>query len=148
MVYEAQPVAHGAPAHQRSREESHNLILGYVFWIFGFTGAHRFFYGKPLTGALWFFTGGLLGIGWIIDIFLIPSMADSAAVRYPRGSVDYNLAWALLLPLGIFGLHRFYLGKWVSGLIYLCTGGLFGLGVIYDVLTLNDQINEINSISY
>ena len=37
-----------------------------------------------------------------------------------------------------------YMGKWLSGLIYLITGGLFGLGYIYDMWTLNEQLSEIN----
>lgn len=37
----------------------------------GFTGIHRIFVGKPLSGVLWFVTFGLFGIGWIIDIILI-----------------------------------------------------------------------------
>lgn len=42
--------------------------------------------------------------------------------------------------------HRFYLGKWVTGLIYLCTVGLFGLGILYDFWTLNGQIDERNRL--
>lgn len=38
-----------------------------------------------------------------------------------------------------------YLGKWISGIIYLCTLGVFGIGYIYDFWTLNDQITVINS---
>ncbi len=123
--------------------ENHSVLLGYLFWVIGFTGAHRFFFGKPLTGALWFFTGGLLLIGWIVDIVLIPSMAKDADHRYPDGRYDYNIAWLLLVFLGIFGVHRFYLGKFVTGIIYLCTGGLFGIGYVYDLLTMNEQIAEI-----
>ena len=44
-------------------QSTHNIILGYVFWLLGFVGAHRFYYGKHLTGILWFFTGGLFLIG-------------------------------------------------------------------------------------
>jgi TM2 domain-containing membrane protein YozV len=128
--------------HAMNPQLSHSLIVGYIFWIFGFTGAHRFFYGKPLTGALWFFTGGLLLVGWIVDLFLIPAMADDADRRYPEGPYDYNLAWLLLMFLGIFGAHRFYLGKYVTAVIYLLTGGLFGIGYVYDMLTFNDQIAE------
>jgi TM2 domain-containing membrane protein YozV len=50
----------------------------------------------------------------------------------------------LLVFLGIFGLHRFYMGKFLTGLLYLLTGGLFLIGVIYDIVTLNEQVSEIN----
>lgn len=131
--------------HQQAAESAvptHPVLLGYVFWIIGFTGAHRFYFGKPLTGALWFFTGGLLLIGWIVDLFLIPAMADEAEYRYPPRDTDYSVAWVLLVFLGIFGVHRFYMGKFVTGLIYLLTGGLCGVGYIYDICTLNEQIRS------
>ncbi len=121
---------------------THNLLLGYLLWIFGFLGAHRFYYGKPVTGTIWFFTLGLLGIGWLIDLFLIPSMDRRADLRYHQGDSNYSVAWILLTFLGVFGVHRFYLGKWISGLIWLLTLGLLGLGVLYDFWTLNEQISE------
>jgi hypothetical protein len=37
-----------------------------------------------------------------------------------------------------------YQGKWISGIIYLLTGGLFGLGYPYDFWTLNEQISQLN----
>ena len=37
---------------------THNKLVGYVFWIFGFMGAHRFYYGRPVSGTLYFFTLG------------------------------------------------------------------------------------------
>jgi TM2 domain-containing membrane protein YozV len=43
--------------------DTHRNSIGYTLWIFGFTGSHRFYYGKPVTGTIWFFTLGLLGIG-------------------------------------------------------------------------------------
>jgi TM2 domain-containing membrane protein YozV len=124
--------------------DTHRKTVGYVLWIFGFTGAHRFYYGKPVTGTIWFFTGGLLGIGWLIDLFLISRMDRQADLRYFAGPWDYTAAWLLLTFLGALGMHRFYLGKWITGVIYLCTGGLVGLGLLYDVWTLNEQVNERN----
>lgn len=91
------------------------------------------------------FTLGLLGIGWLIDLFLIPSMDREADMRFNAGSTDYSLAWILLTFLGVFGVHRMYQGKWISGIIYLLTGGLFFLGVLYDFWTLNDQISVKNA---
>ena len=128
-----------------NQNDSHLKSIGYILWLFGFTGSHRFYYGKPITGTIWFFTLGLLGIGWLIDLFLIPSMDRQASVRFQAGPVNYTAAWILLTFLGFFGIHRFYMGKWLTGLVYLLTGGLFGLGYLYDYWTLNNQITEINN---
>ncbi len=127
---------------------THSLMLGYLLWIFGFLGAHRFYYGKQISGTIYFFTLGLFFIGWIIDLFLIPGMNRDADIRYRPGQIDYNLAWLLLAFLGIFGIHRMYMGKWITGLIYLCTGGLFAFGYLYDLWTLNDQISLQNGADY
>lgn len=125
--------------------DTHLKSIGYILWIFGFTGSHRFYYGKPVTGTIWFFTLGLLFIGWIIDLFLIPSMDRQADFRYHSGDLDYTVAWILLTFLGLFGIHRFYMGKWFTGIIYLLSGGILGIGYLYDLWTLNDQVSLINS---
>jgi TM2 domain-containing membrane protein YozV len=107
-------------------------------------GAHRFYYGKPITGTIWFFTLGLFFIGWIVDLFLIPSMDAQADRRFRSGPVNFNLSWVLLTFLGIFGAHRLYMGKWITAIIYFFTGGLFLLGVLYDYWTMNEQISTRN----
>ena len=124
--------------------DTHSKTIGYLLWIFGFMGAHRFYYGRQVTGTLWFFTLGLLFVGWIIDLFLIPGMDRDADRRYVAGPKSYNVSWVLLTFLGIFGIHRFYLGKWLTGLLWLLTGGLLLLGVLYDYWTLNEQVDEVN----
>jgi TM2 domain-containing membrane protein YozV len=126
-------------------DNTHSKAVGYVLWIFGFMGAHRFYYGRPISATIYFFTLGLFLIGWIVDLFLIPSMDRDADKQYRSGASSYTLAWILLTFLGVFGLHRFYLGKWLTGIVYLLTGGVFLLGIIYDYWTLNQQINEKNS---
>jgi len=95
---------------------THSVLVGYLLWIFGFLGAHRFYFGKPVTGTIWFFTVGLFGIGWLIDLFLVPSMSRSATARFRTGPYDYTVAWLLLTFLG----------------------------VLYDLWTLNDQVTERN----
>lgn len=124
--------------------DTHRKTIGYLLWLFGFLGSHRFYYGRPVTATIYFLTFGLLGIGWIVDFFLIPSMDNIADLRFTTGHTDYTIAWILLTFLGIFGVHRLYMGKWITGLIYFCTGGLFGFGYLYDFWTLNDQINLLN----
>lgn len=125
--------------------DTHSKTIGYILWVFGFTGSHRFYYGKPISGTIYFLTLGLLGIGWIIDLFLIPAMDRQADMRFTAGRYDYTVAWILLTFLGLLGIHRMYLGKWISGIIYLLTGGIFGLGYLYDFWTLNEQVSLLNS---
>lgn len=125
-------------------QPTHSVFLGYLLWIFGFLGAHRFYYGKQVTGVIWFFTLGLLLVGWIIDLFLIPSMEREAERRFVAGPVNYDFTWILLTFLGVFGIHRFYMGKIFTGLLYLCTGGIFFVGILYDFLTLNEQLSDVN----
>jgi len=126
------------------KNNTHSKIIGYILWIFGFMGAHRFYFGRPISGTIYFFTLGLFLIGWIVDLFLIPGMDEDADIKYTSGNKDYTISWILLTFLGFFGIHRFYMEKWLTGLIWLFTGGLFLLGWLYDLWTLNEQVSEIN----
>jgi len=129
---------------QEMQQNTHTPLIGYLLWLFGFTGAHRFYYGRPVSGTIYFFTLGLFLIGWLVDLFLIPGMDRDADLRFTAGPLDYNVAWILLTFLGLFGVHRMYMGKWLTGILYLLTGGLLGVGHIYDYWTLNDQLSELN----
>jgi TM2 domain-containing membrane protein YozV len=95
-----------------NQNDTHLKSVGYILWLFGFTGSHRFYYGKPITGTIWFFTLGLLGIGWLIDLFLIPSMDRRADVKFQTGRVNYSVAWILLTFLGCSGSTG---STWASG---------------------------------
>jgi TM2 domain-containing membrane protein YozV len=58
--------------------------VAYLLWCLAFIGVcgiHRFYVGKWGTGLLWLFTGGLLFIGQIVDLFFIPSMVDIANLK-------------------------------------------------------------------
>ena len=127
--------------------DTHSKLIGYILWIFGFMGAHRFYYGRPISGTIYFFTLGLLLVGWLVDLFLIPGMDRDADRRFSEGDKSYTVSWVLLTFLGVFGLHRLYLGKWVTALLWALTGGLFLVGYLYDYWTLNDQIAEANERS-
>ena len=47
-----------------------------------------------------------------------------------------GIAILLCIFLGGLGIHLFYLGRIGWGIVYLLTGGLFGIGWIYDVINL------------
>lgn len=49
-----------------------NKWVAFFFCLFlGYLGIHRFYEGKVGTGILWLCTGGLCGIGWLIDLIII-----------------------------------------------------------------------------
>ncbi|MFT5587004.1 MAG: TM2 domain-containing membrane protein YozV [Cognaticolwellia sp.] len=53
----------------------------YILWVaswFGIAGLHRLYLGRIGSGLIWLFTGGLCGIGTIVDAFLMPGMVDDA----------------------------------------------------------------------
>ncbi len=50
---------------------------GFLLWalcLLGFCGMHRFYVDKPVSGIIWLLTGGLCGVGQLVDMFLLPSM--------------------------------------------------------------------------
>jgi hypothetical protein len=59
-----------------------------------------------------------------------------------KEGIAYGL-WAGWL-FGFAGLHRFYMGKYGTGFLWLFTWGLFGIGQIYDLITMRRRIDEAN----
>jgi TM2 domain-containing membrane protein YozV len=54
------------------------------------------------------------------------------------------LLWLSCL-FGICGIHRFYLGRPGSGILYLLTFGLFGVGQLVDLFLLPGMVDEANT---
>jgi TM2 domain-containing membrane protein YozV len=59
-----------------------------------------------------------------------------------------EIAYLLLFFTGLMGGHHFYLGRPFKGLLYLCTGALFGIGWLYDLFTLGGQVDRVNADYY
>jgi len=57
--------------------------IAFILCFFvGVLGIHRFYVGKIGTGVLYLFTGGLFGIGWLVDLIMIAcgSFTDMAGL--------------------------------------------------------------------
>jgi hypothetical protein len=64
--------------------EERNLVVAYILWLFlGIIGGHRFYLGHYVLGIAYFFTWGFLGIGWLIDAFLLPDLVYQRNHRAP-----------------------------------------------------------------
>ena len=55
-----------------------------------------------------------------------------------------GVAYLLWFFLGVFSAHRFYLGKIGSGILYLLTGQLFGIGWLIDLFILSGMVDKYN----
>jgi len=56
--------------------------MAYVLWlgcVFGLCGLHRIYMGRYASGVLWLLTGGLCGIGQLVDVFAMPVMIEDSA---------------------------------------------------------------------
>ena len=83
-------------------------------------------------GFVYLFTLGLLGIGWLVDLFRMPYLVKEANSCSPNSSnKQYSQCTAHVLalsPAGIMGGHHYYLDRPVWGLLYTFTFGLLGVG--------------------
>ena len=72
----------------------YSLGIAYLlFFLFGWSGAHRFYLGKTRSGFLFMFTGGLFGFGLIHDFFSLPHMVREANILkaiYNRNDPNFD----------------------------------------------------------
>jgi TM2 domain-containing membrane protein YozV len=135
-----------------------SITEAYLLWFpLGLIGLHHFYLRRYAFGVLYLFTLGLLGVGWLVDGFRIPCLVRDANRRIKRKldtrrcdddaddkHVSLCDAYILWFPLGLIGLHHYYLRRPVWGVAYTFTLGLFGIGWLVDAFRMPCLVNEAN----
>lgn len=104
---------------------------------FGLFGAHHYYLGNYFLGIMYTCTLGIFTIGWITDLFRMKRLVQASNDTTSDYGTTKVTAYILCVsPLGIFGAHHFYLERYLNGVFYLATLGLFGFGWIFDMLRL------------
>lgn len=78
----------------------------YVLAVFlGLLGVHHFYLGRKLYGVMYLCTFGLFGVGYVVDLFRIPTLVKEANVRRVDEEEDRTLGdlYVLWFPCGILG---------------------------------------------
>ncbi len=116
------PVAAVAAPHPMAPKEK-DLGIAYLFWyLLGLAGGHRFYLGQIGWGLLYLCTAGLFFIGWIVDLFTLPSQVrrhnehvrlwQSGALP-PLVAVPPRDPWPLRIVLILIAVFTIGLGFYV-----------------------------------
>ncbi|KAK0053150.1 hypothetical protein Bpfe_017527 [Biomphalaria pfeifferi] len=132
-------------------EEKKNLSDAYTLWFpFGLLGFHHYYLGNYAWGAVYTFSGGIFGIGWLVDSIRMPWLVKAANERIVSNPIERNEknlcpAYALgLTPIGILGGHHYYLNRPLWGVLYTLTLGMVGVGWLFDWIRMPYIVARVN----
>lgn len=117
----------------------------------GFLGVHRFMAKKTGTGILWLLTLGCFGIGTLVDFIHVCQGEFRDKYGNVWGNDDQQegvgktAAFLITFFMGAAGTHRFITGKTGTGVLWLLTGGCFGVGWLLDVIQVcRGEFRDVN----
>lgn len=67
--------------------DTHRKSIGFLLWIFGFTGSHRFYMGKRFTGIIYLLTGGIDGLRYLYDLWTLNDQVSFMDQQRPLGLI-------------------------------------------------------------
>ena len=109
----------------------------------GTLGVHRFYTGRIISGIFQLLTFGGFGIWVLVDLIMIISGDFKDSYNRPLdqqpvmgGGRNWMTAALLCLFLGWLGVHRFYTGHIITGILQLLTFGGFGIWVLIDLVMI------------
>jgi len=75
---------------------------------------------------------------------VMPGHTVTVVIAHPPAQKSLGEAYLLCFPLGLLGLHNFYLRRYGMGVFYLLTGGGVGIGWIVDMIRMPWLVKEAN----
>lgn len=78
-----------------------------------------------------------------VAVPVVPSHRTVPVARMP-GEKDILLSYIFWLFIGVFGGHRFYLNRPLSGVLFLVTFGFLGIGWLVDAALIPGMVEHSN----
>ncbi len=139
QLYAPGPAFHAYPLESDKSSAAATLLAMFL----GVLGVHRFYTGRVISGLFQLITFGGFGIWLFVDMILLltGSFTDAQGRRLayrhvPMGEKDWKVAALLVFFLGTLGIHRFYVGRGLSGFFQLITFGGFGIWTLVDLIVI------------
>lgn len=115
----------------------------FLCYFLGGLGIHRFYTGRVVSGIFQLLTFGGFGIWTLIDLIMI--ITGQFTDKYDRplyhppvmgGRSSWVTTALLCVFLGWLGIHRFYSGHIVTGILQILTFGGYGIWILIDVIMI------------
>ena len=119
----------GRPLQETSRRDP--TVLLYLSVFTGMLGFDRFYAGHRAQGFMKMLTLGLLGVWWLLDIYLVLSKSmrpGDITLTLEEGEPRQSIAIFFAMSTGWLGLDRHYLGYRTMALLKMFT---FGFGLVW-----------------
>lgn len=110
----------------------------------GLVGAHHYYLGRYYFGVLYTFTFGIFGVGYIVDWIRFQYLLKRSNNDNNKKHRKLDDAYLLWFPLGLVGLHHFYLKRPVWGTLYMLTLGFCGIGWMLDLFRMKKLVKNCN----
>ena len=91
--------------------------MAYLYWlisIFGWLGLHRYYLGRRKPNVLWLCTFGLVGVGSLIDLYLIFKWVNSINAKIEVAQLEKDLIKLKQIKKIVLSKQNFEAASWYN----------------------------------